>query len=138
MWTYNQSTGWLDKDGILVSKTCYSGIGFGLNNSAAEADHDLGPIPRGLWIISGPPFESLEHGRYCLRLDPAEGTITFGRSGFLVHGDEVEHPGQYLASHGCIIADRATRERLYQSGDTKLQVVTTPPEPTIQGENTES
>lgn len=120
-WHYNSRTGWLDKDGIFVSKNCYSGFGEGLNNPAMEAVENVGPIPQGLWTISGPPFSGA-HGPYCLHLAPQAGTQTFGRSGFLIHGDEVEHPGEHLASHGCIIADRVTRERIYQSGDTTLQV----------------
>ena len=125
-WHYNQKTGWLDKDGILVSKTCYSGFGEGLNNPALEAVPNVGPIPCGDWVISGPPFNDPEHGPYCLRLYPTNGNLAFGRSGFLVHGDEREHPGEHLASHGCIVADYQTRYRLYQSGDGNLTVYTEP------------
>jgi len=121
-WYYTQATGWLDKDGILVSKGCYSGIGEGLNNPAQEMVQNVGPIPAGLWKIEGPPFSG-DHGPYCLRLTPQKGTVTFGRDEFLIHGDEVEHPGEHLASHGCIVADRVTRTRIWQSGDTDLQVV---------------
>jgi len=123
MWTYNQNTGWLDKNGILVSKNCYSGFGEGVNNPAAESIENVGPIPAGFWTISGPPFDDPEHGPYCLRLSPNPGTVTFGRSGFLMHGDEVEHAGEHLASHGCIVADYVTRQRVYQSGDTELEVI---------------
>lgn len=122
MWHYNQAKGWLDKDGVLVSKNCYSGFGEGRNNPAYEAIPDVGPIPAGQWIISGPPFYSPDHGPYCLRLSPAKGTITFGRDGFLIHGDSASHPGE--ASKGCLIADRTTRARIYQSGDTNLTVYT--------------
>jgi len=123
MWTFSQSNGWLDKDGILVSKTCYSGIGEGLNNPKLEATPNVGPIPQGFWKICGPPVETKEHGPYVLRLEPVNGTETFGRSGFLMHGDSVEHAGEYVASHGCIIADRATRTRVWQSGDVDLHVI---------------
>lgn len=133
MWTYQQANGWLDKDGILVSKTCYSGFDEGLNNPAKEAIPNLGPIPAGLWTISGPPFSG-EHGPYCLRLSPKAGTETFGRSAFLMHGDEVEHPGEHLASHGCIVADRVTRERVYQSGDVDLEVISGVIAPDLSGE----
>jgi hypothetical protein len=133
VWTYNQSNGWLDKDGILVSKTCYSGFGEGLNNPEKQAVLNEGPIPCGLWTISGPPFDGI-HGPYCLRLSPQKGTQTFGRTGFLVHGDEREHPGEHLASHGCIIMDRVTRERVYQSGDVNLEVVSGIVYPDVTGE----
>lgn len=122
MWTLNVTRGWLDKDGILVSKNCYSGFGEGLNNPAFESTLNVGPVPQGLWTISGPPFDGI-HGPYCLRLEPKKGTVTFGRNGFLIHGDEREHPGEHLASHGCMVADKVTRARMYQSGDTDLEVI---------------
>lgn len=96
-WHYSQKTGWLDKDGILVSKTCHA---------------DFESLPEGLWTISGPPFSG-DRGPYCLRLTPQKGTITFGRDNFLICGV----PGLG------IVADRVTRERIYQSGDTDLAVI---------------
>lgn len=120
-WTYQQRNGWLDLNGILVDKTGYSGFGEGKNNPAMEATVDVGPIPQGEWSIVGPPFDSPEHGPYVLRLYPKVGTVTFGRAGFLIHGDSIEHPGE--ASKGCIIFPRATRTKIYQSGDTILYVV---------------
>src|SRR3954468_23629576 len=111
---------YLDKDGIMVEKFAYSGLNEGNNNPEFEAVHNVGPIPRGEWIISGPPFDHPLHGPYVLRLYPAKGTETFGRDGFLIHGDSKVHPGQ--ASQGCIIVPRETRTRVYQSGDTQLFV----------------
>jgi len=46
---------------------------------------------------------------------------TFGRDGFLIHGDSVRHPGD--ASEGCIILPRRFRERIWTSEDTDLEVV---------------
>lgn len=120
MWTYEQASGELFKDGLKIG-TGYSGFGEGKNNPKLEATPDIGPIPAGLWSIWGPPFDSSDHGPYVLRLEPAIATITFGRSGFLIHGDSLEHPGE--ASKGCVILDRATRTRVYQSGDTQLTVI---------------
>jgi hypothetical protein len=120
MWTYNQSTGQLSKDGMPLA-TGYSGFGEGKNNPQKESTLDVGPIPAGLWDICGPPFETQQHGPYVLRLEPEPVTTTFGRTGFLMHGDSIQHPGE--ASKGCIIMDRVTRTRVYQSGDTKLQVI---------------
>lgn len=131
-WHYQQINGWLDKDGILVDKTGYSGFGEGKNNPALEAVHDVGPIPAGEWTISGPPFDDPEHGPYVLRLYPKVGSQTFGRSGFLIHGDSIEHPGQ--ASKGCIILPRLTRTRIYQSGDTQLYVISGFVAPDVTGE----
>jgi type VI secretion system (T6SS) effector TldE1-like protein len=118
MWTYEQASGRLSKDGIQIA-TGYSGFGDGKNNPRFEATPDVGPICCGLWEICGPPYTTAEHGPYVLRLEPD--SATYGRTGFLMHGDSIEHPGQ--ASKGCIIMDRVTRARVYQSGDTKLMVV---------------
>jgi hypothetical protein len=119
MWTYKQATGELSHDGVLVG-TGYSGFGAGKNNPADQAIPDVGPIPTGNWIIEGPPFDSAEHGPYVMRLTPEQGTNAHGRSGFLLHGDSVEHPG--AASRGCIVMPRPIREQVWASGDRKLQV----------------
>jgi hypothetical protein len=111
----------LDKDGLFIpTQTLYSGAGEGKNNPAMEHVPDVGPIPRGEWVISGPPQSTEKHGPYVLGIYPTNKTVTFGRSGFLIHGDSEEHPGN--ASKGCIITDRVTRTRLYQSGDSALTV----------------
>jgi hypothetical protein len=120
MWTYAQETGELQRDGQPVDKG-YSGFGEGKNNPNMQAVHDVGPIPQGDWTISGPPRNTPEHGPFVLTLTAANGTETFGRSEFLMHGDSIQHPGE--ASKGCIIMPRATREKVWNSGDTDLQVV---------------
>src|ERR1700674_1773199 len=120
MWTYKISTGVLSKDGIRVGQG-YSGFGPGKNDPATESIPDVGPIPCGLWNIGGAPFDSPTHGPYVLRLDPQKGTETFGRSGFLMHGDSLEHPGQ--ASKGCIVLPKEVRSAVWQSGDYQLTVV---------------
>jgi hypothetical protein len=48
-------------------------------------------------------------------------TGTSPRTGFLIHGDSIEHPG--TASHGCIIMPRAIREAIAQNDDHDLNVV---------------
>jgi hypothetical protein len=54
-------------------------------------------------------------------LTPADGTDTFGRGGFFIHGASAIHPGE--SSHGCIILPRAARLQIAGSGDTDLLVV---------------
>jgi hypothetical protein len=120
MWTYAQETGALLHDGQLVT-TGYSGFDNGKNNPAMQAVHDVGPIPQGDWTIGGPPINTAEHGPYVLTLTPAPSTNTFGRSGFLMHGDSVNAPG--TASKGCIIMPRTAREQVWNSCDTDLEVV---------------
>ena len=120
MWTYAQKTGALRQNGNLVG-TGYYGFEDGKNNHDMQAIHDVGPIPQGEWTVAGPPFNTAEHGPFVLRLDPSSATNTFGRSGFLMHGDAINAPG--TASKGCIIMPRPVREQVWNSGDTSLQVV---------------
>ena len=120
MWTYAQKTGNLFEDGKLVA-TGYSGGGEGKNDPSMQAVENVGPIPQGSWIISGPPADTASHGPYVLTLTATNGTKTFGRSGFLMHGDSTAAPG--TASQGCIIMPRIAREQVWNSGDTDLEVV---------------
>lgn len=120
MLIYNQSNGQLWRGNFLLG-TGYSGFGEGKNNPKLEAVRDVGPIPCGFWKVCGPPYDTSEHGPYVLRIEPEPGTETFGRVGFLMHGDSLQHPGQ--ASKGCIILERRTRTNIYQSGDSTLQVI---------------
>ena len=131
MWAYAQSTGELQHSGELIG-TGYSGFDNGKNNPAMQAVANLGPIPQGDWTIVGPPVNTQAHGPYVLRLQPATGTNTFGRSGFLMHGDSIEAPG--CASHGCIIMPRLVREKVWTSGDTKLEVVPVFPTQDLEAE----
>ena len=130
-WTYNQKTGELRKDGILAG-VGYSGHENGKNNPELEAHPNLGPIPCGWWTVCGPPQVTEKHGPYVLRLIPDKGTETYGRSGFLMHGDSKEHPG--TASEGCIVAPPNVRTRVWQSGDSRLQVVSGWTAPDVTGE----
>jgi hypothetical protein len=116
--------GGLYLDGVRVA-TGYSGHGPGRNSPEHESEPRVGPIPRGTWRIVGPPVDTEEHGPYVLALTPMPGTETFGRSGFLCHGDSVRAPG--TASLGCIILPRSTRQALWESGERQLVVVGIPP-----------
>jgi Protein of unknown function (DUF2778) len=120
-WTYNSSNGSLSRHGELVGQG-YSGYPPHVNDVSAESIPDVGPIPRGAWIINAPFFAN-DTGPYSLPLTPAEGTETFGRSGFRIHGDEISEAGKELASHGCIVMPLNVREAVWQSGDTDLEVV---------------
>jgi hypothetical protein len=120
MWIYAQKTGALRQNNQPAG-TGYSGFDNGKNNPAMQAVSNVGPIPQGSWTIVGPPFNSPDHGPFVLRLEPNTGTPTFGRSGFLMHGDSIEAQG--CASRGCIILPRTVRELVWQSGDTDLEVI---------------
>lgn len=120
MWQYEQISGRLTLNGILLG-VGYSGHLEGKNNPAMQDDPGVGPIPQGLWDIN-PPQDTVRHGPYVMRLDPRVGTETFGRAGFLIHGDSIDHPGQ--GSEGCIVlSPRDKRSAIWQSGDTTLNVI---------------
>lgn len=120
MWIYNSSNGSLIRNGTLAG-IGYSGHGQGLNAPTLEQVHNVGPIPRGIWSIS--PFFDDPGGKgpIVARLSPEGDTDTFGRSGFMIHGDN--KADDESASHGCIILARVLREQIAASGDTSLQVV---------------
>lgn len=124
MWTFNISAHQLLKDGILVDSDIYSGaFPEGFNDPSKIELHNVGPIPVGLWKICGPPFSTKEHGPYVLRLEPEPTTNTFGRTGFLLHGKPLPPKDSRSGSEGCICAGPDTRRRVYQSADTKLEVI---------------
>lgn len=121
-WVYSQSTGQLIDPNGAPAGVGYSGHEEGLNATEFQNVPDIGPIPEGTWQILE-PVNTDSHGPYVLPLEALNGTETFGRSGFLIHGDEVEHPGQHLASHGCVILPRSVREAIWASNDHTLEVV---------------
>jgi hypothetical protein len=122
MWTYHQASGCLEDADGAIAGTGYSGHGPGVNNPALQNDPDVGPIPQGFWTIS-PSFSSPTKGPVVMDLMPNAATETFGRSGFMMHGDSVEHPGAEEASLGCIIMARSIRQAVAASADKELQVV---------------
>jgi Protein of unknown function (DUF2778) len=120
---YIQLTGEFLLDGELLA-TGYSGIGEGKNNPAMEGIVDVGPIPQGSFRITE-LWNSPTLGPDACQLEPEPGTNTFGRSGFYIHGDSIQHPG--LASHGCIILPPGIRQKL-KIGDC-ITVIGTVPAP---------
>ncbi len=116
MWFYRQSTG----DVLRQFAVGYSGAGAAKNVPAREKDPGQGPIPRGKWTI-GTPRDTAEHGPYVMPLIPAPGVKTYGRTGFLIHGDSLRAPG--TASRGCIILPRTVRIAIWASGDHDLEVI---------------
>lgn len=129
MWTFEIATGRvLDKEGQELGHA-YSGYddgdgvpepGEGKNDPAAQHLRGVGPIPVGMWVI-GEPFFHPHAGPYVMRLTPVSGTETYGRSGFLIHGDSKAKPGS--GSHGCIVMSREMRMKIWESGDHLLSVI---------------
>lgn len=119
MWTYNQRTGELSSaDGVLA--TGYSGAPGAKNDPEKQDLTNVGPIPRGTYTV-GVPFTSDAHGPWAMRLTPDPTNEMYGRAGFLMHGDSVEHPG--AASEGCIIMPRDVRKTVWNSDDHQLVVI---------------
>ncbi len=120
MWTYHQSTGQLHDRLDVLCGVGYSGKGECKNSPAAQFRHNQGPIPQGSYRI-GDPHDTDTHGPFVLSLSPGFDNVMQGRSGFLIHGDSLAVPG--TASDGCIILDRALREKIAASDDKMLEVV---------------
>ncbi len=121
-WFYEQLTGrLLDPAGEVVA-IGYSGQPPHSNDPDAQDLHNFGPIPQGFWQAVELIPESLSHGPYVIRLEPYSTTQTFGRTGFLIHGERIAPPPG-LASNGCIILSRDVREKFWTSRDRDLQVI---------------
>lgn len=120
MWLY------LSRSGVLLNarrdkvETCWAGRGEGLNNPDLQHVKGVGPIPEGLYTIEA-PHDSATTGPYTLRLVPDPRNDMRGRSSFAMHGASKSDPAH--SSHGCIIAPRARRELVWESGDRTLKVV---------------
>ena len=127
-WIYHQGTGQIqhqDANGNTIDVgTGYSGQGNGLNNPDMQNAQNVGPIPQGTYDIQQQQNNTTGAGHdlpASMRLTPQDGTDTFGRDGFIIHGDNSN--GDQSASEGCIILNRNTRNQIGNSGDTTLRVV---------------
>jgi hypothetical protein len=118
MWVWDQSSGVLCHNGQVTARG-YSGANAAKNNPLLQDAKGLGPIPRGVWRLTG-IFHSTNTGPFTIGLQPEPGTDTCGRSAFRIHGDSIKHPGS--ASHGCIILPRAIRQLMWDSNDHILTV----------------
>ena len=120
MFTYNHWHPRMWHDGKpIMGAPLYSGHAEGLNNPALENVHDIGPIPAGKWRIARWDDHHGDKGPVVAVLE-AVGHDAYGRSGFLIHGDNSQ--GNFSASHGCIITGLAIRTTMRDTGDTDLLV----------------
>jgi hypothetical protein len=132
MWIYVQRSGNLYDPGGNFVETGYAGIGSSKNNPDNQCVIEKGPLPRGTYTI-GAPIDGQQIktgedirpdsvGPFALPLNPDAGNDMCDpkRTGFFIHGDSIDHPGE--ASNGCIIMSKATRQNIVNSGDTSLQV----------------
>lgn len=118
MWNWEQSTGILSHDGIEVAQG-YAGKGIGKNNPEMQNVHQVGPLPRGVYVIGEPV--NTDKLRYALPLFPDPQNEMFGRSAFFMHGENPATPG--ASSDGCpVVEPLAKRQEIAASGDTQLVV----------------
>lgn len=125
MFMYQQSSGAMTKTFSLG----YSGAGEGKNNPAFENHPDLGPLPKGDYLMevikdsNGVWIDYEGKKAPVIRLFSSPENVMFGRSGFLIHGDSISNPG--TASKGCVIenhADRVAIAHAVEAGDNRLRV----------------
>lgn len=119
--TYSQSAGQLtctnDCTGDqYLTCTGYAGNGDGLNNSDAQDQENVGPLPQGDYTVGA---ATRRRGPQTRPLTPDSNNEMYGRAGFLIHGDNAAQ--NHTASQGCIIVPRNCRERI-PTGET-LRVV---------------
>lgn len=124
MWVYEQRTGEISQHDAFGNSAHvaigYSGADELKNDPFSQDVPDKGPIPCGIYTLN-PPIDTVTHGPYVIPLVPDPDNQMFGRSGFLIHGDSIVHPG--TASKGCIIAAHWVRVKMWESKDRQLQVV---------------
>ena len=89
-----------------------------VNDPDQQCVGSTGPIPRGLYTL-GPPGPG--PSPYSIPLTPDASNDMCGRSGFLIHGDSLQHPGD--ASNGCIILKLSERRDVVATGLNTLVVV---------------
>ncbi len=119
-WKDSQCSGQLCSPAGSAVGSGYSGRGAGLNNPAQQAVADVGPIPQGEWSIGA--FFDDPHGKgpIVAHLTPVSLTQTFGRSGFMIHGDN--EMLNHSASEGCVVLPRALRQMIMSSADRALLI----------------
>ncbi len=117
-WMYSQTTGQIYHNGVVIGRG-YSGKGAGKNNPHMQNVRSNGPIPRGVYRV-GQAYHSIGKGPITMKLIPI-GHSALGRTLFRIHGDNQKM--NFTASEGCIILSRPIREKIANSGDTRLEVV---------------
>jgi hypothetical protein len=119
MWFYSQTSGALtDPNGNELGRG-YSGNGPAMNSPAAQNVLGHGPCPQGLYAI-GQFYTDPTKGPIVAHLMPDAANTMFGRSGFMIHGDNPQM--DHTASDGCIILAHDLRQAIASSGDKGLTV----------------
>ena len=93
----------------------YSGQPGYQNDPSTSHLSNRGTIPAGDYSISGSSQTLNGRGHSnVIRLSPLDGTETYGRNNFRIHGDSIRNPG--TASHGCIISNPQMRQSIVNHG----------------------
>lgn len=119
MYIYSQKSGILQHDGNFVGAG-WAGQGAGKNNPEMQNVSNIGPLPRGRYLI-GAAYTHPKLGPVVMNLAPDPLNEMFGRSDFRIHGASFVNPE--LSSHGCIVLSKAIRI-LIDTGSDKLLDVT--------------
>lgn len=112
--TYRQSTGELFAPTGERIGVGYAGHGEGVNDPAMEAIANVGPLPKGRYVI-GPAYTHPTLGPLTMNLTPYASNEMYGREDFRIHGDAIRAAGQ--ASRGCIVQDHPVRVQVNASDD---------------------
>jgi type VI secretion system (T6SS) effector TldE1-like protein len=120
MYQFQQSTGDWSRNGVLLD-VVYSGNGAAMNNPEMQNQKGHGPIPQGMYTIGKFFDDPGGKGPVVADLIPDPENEMYGRSGFMLHGDNPLM--NHSASDGCIIACHNTRVEVSMSGDNRLQVI---------------
>ena len=112
--SYNQVTGEFTNENSEVIAKGWAGHGVGKNAPEHQMDHELGPLPQGVYAIG--PWGDWSTQNYPKHLGPLIASLTqvegesYGRDGFFIHGPGGPDPLQ--SSKGCIEVYRIDREHV--------------------------
>ena len=102
-----------------VKLEAHSGLGRVMDDTAHVTERNVGPTPPGVYDLT--PREKLFHGVQALRMNPVDGTNTFGRAGLLTHSFMLGPNGN---SNGCVSIKNYDRFlKAYQDGEIRRLVV---------------
>jgi len=119
MYTYKQATGqFFDPEGMSMGNG-YSGTGNGRNIPSMQNIPNVGPIPKGVYYIDKAFDQIPGKGPCVMHLWPIRNTNDYGRSGFMIHGNNASND----ASEGCIILGPDIRKQIANGNERLLEVI---------------
>lgn len=118
MWVYEQSTGRMYHNGVLMFEDGWAGAVGYKNKPEYQCLKDKGPLPRGRYTINAP--KTGVTGSYSLPLTPDSSNQMCNRNAFLIHGSNRKDPAS--SSTGCIILSLQQRKDIWKSNDYILEV----------------